>query len=105
MYACASASGEPRVPILTVLVATAAATTIEAPRRAEEPALARRGAATAGAKVLTEVGIERLRCFGIGIEGENGWESERRRRREAQKVRDGSEEEERRRSPLDCFRF
>ena len=44
MYACASASGEPRVPILTVLVATAEAkTTIEDARLR----LLGRGAATA----------------------------------------------------------
>ena len=50
MYACASASGEPRVPILTVFVATAAATTIEAPRRET----ARRGAAAATGRALAE---------------------------------------------------
>ena len=58
MYACARASGEPRVPILTVLVATAAAkTTIEAPRRGE--GAARRGAT---GRALAEEAIERLRC-------------------------------------------
>ena len=49
MYACASASGEPRVPIFTVFVATAA-TTIEAPRRET----ARRGAAAATGRALAE---------------------------------------------------
>lgn len=57
MYACASASGEPRVPILTVFVATAA-TTIEAPRRET----ARRGAAATG-RALAGEAAERLRCW------------------------------------------
>ena len=57
MYACASASGEPRVPILTVFVATAAATTIEAPRRATG---ARRGATAAAGRALAEDAIDRL---------------------------------------------
>ena len=55
MYACASASGEPRVPILTVFVATAAATTIEAPRRET----ARRGAAVTG-RALDEDAVKIL---------------------------------------------
>ena len=54
MYACASASGEPRVPIFTVFVATAA-TTIEAPRRET----ARRGAAVTG-RALDEDAVKIL---------------------------------------------